>query len=122
MHFRGIGHAPPAQGARPGTVQGWPVVAGAFLVLMVGFGAIYSYAAFAEEIADAFGASRASVASVYALSGGSCFFVSALSGRLADRIGARVPAAIGMLLVGLGLMVAATAPAAWSRSMPATGC
>ncbi|SFK24748.1 MFS transporter [Falsiroseomonas stagni] len=88
---------------------GWLVVVGAFLVLMVGFGAIYSYAAFAEQIADSFGAPRGSVALVYALSGSTCFFVSALSGRLADRIGPRVPAMVGMGLVGLGLMVAATA-------------
>jgi OFA family oxalate/formate antiporter-like MFS transporter len=108
VHFRGIGHAPPAQGARPGTVQGWPVVAGAFLVLMVGFGAIYSYAAFADEIADEFAVPRGAVAPIYALSGGTCFFVSALSGRLADRIGARATVAIGTLFVGLGLMVAAT--------------
>ncbi|WP_372623940.1 MFS transporter [Falsiroseomonas sp.] len=89
--------------------RGWLVVAGAFLVLMVGYGAIYSYAAFADEIGETFGAERASVSVVYALSGGTCFFVSALSGPLADRIGARVLAAMGMLLVGLGLMVAASA-------------
>jgi OFA family oxalate/formate antiporter-like MFS transporter len=96
---------PPPSGIFPG----WLVVAGAFIVTMVGYGAIYSYAAFAEEIAVAFGAQRGAVALVYALSGGSCFFVSALTGPLADRIGARVLAAAGMLLVGLGLMVAATA-------------
>jgi MFS family permease len=89
--------------------QGWRAVAGAFLVLMVGFGAIYSYAAFAEEIGAAFGAGRASVSVVFALSGGACFFVSALSGPLADRLGARVPAAAGMLLVAFGFLVAATA-------------
>lgn len=88
---------------------GWSVVAGAFLVTMVGYGAIYSYAAFAEEIGTAFGAERASVAVVYALSGGSCFFVSALTGPLADRIGARILAGTGMLLVGLGFLVAAVA-------------
>lgn len=89
--------------------DGWRVVAGAFLVVMAGFGAIYSYAAFAEEIAGAFGASAVSVAFVYALSGGTCFLVSALSGPLADRLGPRVPALAGMMLVGLGLVVAATA-------------
>jgi MFS family permease len=93
----------------PDAFAGWQVVAGAFTVLMVGFGAIYSYAAFAEEIGASFGSSRGSVAPVYALSGGACFFVSALTGPLADRIGARVLAATGMLLVGLGLVLAATA-------------
>jgi OFA family oxalate/formate antiporter-like MFS transporter len=99
----------PAPVPRGAAATGWPVVAGAFLVLMVGYGAIYSYAAFAEEIAAEFGVARASVAVIYALSGGACFFVSALSGPLADRIGARAMAAMGMLAVGLGLMVAATA-------------
>ncbi|WP_241667024.1 MFS transporter [Muricoccus nepalensis] len=76
---------------------------------MVGFGAIYSYAAFADEIATAFGSSRASVSIVYALSGGSCFFVSALTGELADRIDARLVAVTGMLVIGLGFLVAAAA-------------
>lgn len=98
-----------AQGAHAALFRGWLVVGGAFLVLMVGYGAIYSYAAFAEEIGATFGAERASVAIVYALSGGSCFFVSALTGPLADRVGARVLAAAGMVLVGIGLMVAAAA-------------
>ncbi|MCU0944559.1 MAG: MFS transporter [Rubritepida sp.] len=89
--------------------RGWRVVAGAFLVTMVGYGAIYSYAAFAEEIAAAFGASRASVTMVYALSGSACFFVGALTGPLADRIGARALAAIGMLLVAAGFLLAAAA-------------
>jgi MFS transporter, OFA family, oxalate/formate antiporter len=89
--------------------RAWHVVAGAFLVTMVGFGAIYSYAAFAEQIAADFGASRAAVTLVYALSGGACFTVGVLTGPLADRIGARVLACFGMVLVGLGFLVAASA-------------
>jgi MFS family permease len=102
MQAAGAIHTAPAE-------RGWVVVAGAFLVLMVGYGAIYSYAAFAEEIGAAFGAERASVAVVFALSGGSCFMISALTGPLADRIGARLLAGTGMLLVGLGFLVAAAA-------------
>lgn len=96
---------------RPGCapLRGWLVVAGAFLIGMVGHGAMYSYAAFAGEIAAALGAERASLAVVFALSGASCFFVSALSGPLADRVGARVLAAAGMALVGFGLIVASAA-------------
>lgn len=95
----------PVTGAQPG----WRAVAGAFVVLTVGFGAIYSYAAFAEPIAAEFGLDRAAVTVVYALAGGTCYLVSAVTGRVADRIGPRVPAVLGMLLVGLGLVVAATA-------------
>jgi MFS family permease len=93
----------------PPLFRGWAVVAGAFLVTMVGYGAVYSYAAFAEEIAATFGSSRASVSIIYALSGGSCFFVSALTGPLADHMGARVLAVMGMLLVALGFLIAAAA-------------
>jgi MFS family permease len=98
-----------APAAAHGGLAGWLVVAGAFIVNLVGYGAIYSYAAFADEIAASFGTARGSVALVYALSGGACFFVSAISGRLADRLGARLPAVIGMTLVGLGLLLAAAA-------------
>jgi MFS transporter, OFA family, oxalate/formate antiporter len=89
--------------------RGWLVVTGAFLVLMVGFGAAYSYAAFADEIAAAFGTSRASVSVVFALCGGTCFFASAVSGPLADRVGPRSLAAAGMVAVGLGLALAGAA-------------
>jgi MFS family permease len=76
---------------------------------MVGFGAIYSYAAFADQITADFAADRGSTAFVYALAAGGCFFVSALSGRLADRVGARPLAAAGMVLVATGFLVAASA-------------
>lgn len=101
--------AAPAPEASRRVSPGWLIVAGAFLVQLVGYGAIYSYSAFAEAIAESFGAARAEVAPVYALSGASCFFVSALSGPLADRIGARIVALAGMLLLGLGLVIAAGA-------------
>jgi OFA family oxalate/formate antiporter-like MFS transporter len=104
------GRAPPARTAMAAPRdRAWGVVFGAFLVTMVGYGAIYSYAAFADDIAGTFGASRGAVSFVYALSGGSCFLVSALTGALADWIGARVLAALGMLLVGIGFLMAAAA-------------
>lgn len=89
--------------------RGWRVVAGAFLVLMVGYGAIYSFSAFAEQIAADFGATRSSVTIIFALNGGMALLVSAVSGPLADRIGARLTASIGMALVGLGLLLASNA-------------
>lgn len=89
--------------------RGWLVVAGAFLVTMVGYGAIYSYAAFADELVAEFGASRARVSLIFALSGGTALLVSAVGGPLADRIGARPTACLGMTIVGLGLLVASSA-------------
>nr|WP_302474290.1 MFS transporter [Roseococcus sp. MDT2-1-1] len=76
---------------------------------MAGFGAIYSYAVFADALAAEFAVSPASLSVIYSLSGGSCFLVSAVSGPIADRIGSRVPAGFGMALVAAGLFLAATA-------------
>jgi MFS family permease len=95
--------------ARLHPFRGWLVVAGAFLVVMVGYGAIYSYAAFADEIAAEFGASRSRVSLIFALSGGTALLVSAVGGPLADRIGARPTACLGMVIVGLGLLTASSA-------------
>jgi len=108
--------APPqtrARSSRSATHQelalGWHVVAGAFLLNMVGFGAIYSYAAFADDLAGTFGVSRASSAWVFALSSACCFIVSGSSGPLADRIGPRPLAMMGMIVVALGLGLASAA-------------
>ncbi len=104
--------APRSAGRRsapPLFFRGWFVVAGAFIVMMVGFGAAYSFAAFAEALEAEFGASRAKVSIVFGLCGFTTFTVSAVSGPLADHIGPRPLAAAGMLLVGLGLITAATA-------------
>lgn len=90
-------------------VLGWRLLAGAFLLNMVGFGAIYSYAAFADDLAAAFGGSRASTALVFALSSACCFAVSGYSGPLADRFGPRPLAIMGMAMVALGLATAAAA-------------
>lgn len=105
----------PAPHARGGTppppllFRGWLVVAGAFLVLMVGYGAAYSFAAFAEELARSFGSSRASVSLIYAICGFTAFTASAVTGPLSDTVGPRPLAAGGMVLVSLGLLTSATA-------------
>ncbi len=94
---------------RDALFPGWRVVAGAFTVCMVGFGAIYSCAAFAEEIAATFGASRISASLILALSGACCFVVSGLTGPLSDRVGPRALAVAGMATVALGLVSGAAA-------------
>jgi MFS family permease len=88
---------------------GWRVLVSAFLLNMVGFGAMYSYAAFADDLVATFGGSRATSSLVFALSGACCFAVSAFSGPLADRVGARPLAIAGMAVVALGLASASAA-------------
>ena len=89
--------------------RGWLVVFGAFLVLLVGFGAINSSSAFAAEIATSLGLHRANAGLVLAISSSATFFVSAISGPLSDRVGPRPLAVFGTLLIALGLAVASAA-------------
>jgi hypothetical protein len=59
--------------------RGWLVVFGAFLVLLVGFGAIYSSSAFAAEIAASLGLQRANAGLVLAISSSATFAFSCSS-------------------------------------------
>ena len=88
---------------------GWLVVAGAFAVTCVGLGCVYSFAAFVEPLAQAFGGSRGSVSLVFSLAGFLYFSIGSISGPLADRVGSRRLAVAGMLMVGLGVALAGLA-------------
>lgn len=89
--------------------HGWIVVAAAFVITFVGFGSAYTFSAFVQSLQHEFGASRGSVSLVFSLSGFIYFSFGTVSGRLADRWGARRLAVSGMALVGLGFMLASVA-------------
>jgi MFS family permease len=86
-----------------GIFYGWLVVAAGFAVTFVGFGCVYAFTAFVEPLQREFGASRGSVSVVFSLAAFLYFGLGSVSGPLADRVGSRRLALIGMLLVGLGL-------------------
>ena len=82
---------------------GWIVVAGAFLVLFVAYGAQYSFGVFFDALLREFGWSRASLSgafSVYAFA--YCVF-GFPAGRLTDLWGPRVVIAAGGLFLGVAL-------------------
>jgi MFS family permease len=81
---------------------GWVVVAAAFTLMFVGFGAAYSFAAFFRAFQAEFGASRAHVALVFSLAAFTWFIVGAPGGMLADRFGPR-----RVTLCGVACLVAA---------------
>lgn len=93
----------------PRVFHGWLVVAAAFTVTFVGFGSAYAFSAFVESLQRDFAASRGSVSLVFSLAGFLYFGLGILSGPLADRWGSRPLAVLGMILTGLGLVLASAA-------------
>jgi MFS transporter, OFA family, oxalate/formate antiporter len=82
---------------------GWVVVAGAFLILFVAYGAQYSFGVFFGALLEEFGWSRASLSGAFSLYAfGYCVF-GFPAGRLTDFWGPRVVIAAGGLFLGAAL-------------------
>ncbi|HYM32068.1 MAG TPA: MFS transporter [Candidatus Cybelea sp.] len=88
---------------------GWIVVGAAFVLMLLSYGTAYSFAAFFASLQKEFNASRGDISLVFSLSGFLYFSLGAVSGRIADRIGPRIVCIFGMLLIGVGLLLAARA-------------
>jgi MFS family permease len=88
---------------------GWVVVACAFTLMFVGFGAAYSFAAFFRAFEAEFGASRAHVSLVFSLCAFLYFLLGAPGGMLADRFGTRNVALAGVAFLAAGLAAASGA-------------
>lgn len=98
---------------RPRVFYGWYLVASTFVVLFLGFGAAYSFAAFFPELRDEFDATRGDISLVFSISGFLYFGLGALTGPLADRVGPRRVVLAGVLLIAAGLLLASRATALW---------
>jgi MFS family permease len=89
--------------------HGWVVVAAAFTLMFVGFGAAYSFAAFFAAFQSEFGASRAHVALVFSVAAFAWFTFGAPAGVLADRFGPRRVAVCGIACLVAALWLASLA-------------
>jgi MFS family permease len=100
--------------ARPSTLfYGWAVVAGAFVVMFLGFGAAYTFGAFFHSLREEFGATRSEIALVFALTSSIYFGLGVVSGRIADRVGPRRVIVAGGILLGVGLLLASFTRQLW---------
>jgi len=87
----------------------WVVVAAAFTLMFVGFGAAYSFAAFFTAFEAEFGASRGDIALVFSVAAFLWFLSGAPAGVLADRYGVRRVALAGVACLAAALWVASRA-------------
>jgi OFA family oxalate/formate antiporter-like MFS transporter len=88
---------------------GWIVVAAAFTLMFVGFGAAYSFAAFFAAFQEEFSAPRANVALVFSVAAFLWFTLGAPAGMLADRIGPRRVCLVGVVCLVVAPLLASTA-------------
>ncbi len=97
----------------PRVFAGWWVVAGAFLCMLTGYAVAYSFAAFFVALESEFGAHRGETALVFSISAFLYFLLGLPAGLIADRIGPRPVVTGGLLLIAVGLVVAARATSLW---------
>lgn len=90
--------------------RGWYVVFGAFMIMFLSFGCAYSFPAFFDSLQNEFNASRGDVSLVFSIAGGIFFGIGALSGTMADRMDPRKIIAAGIVMTGVGVIVAGMMP------------
>ena len=93
--------------------RGRRVLIGAFGVMFVVFGIINSFSPFFASLQEAFVAQRGAISFIYSIAVPLYFLLGLVSGPLADRLGPRRVALIGVLIGGAGLFFAARATALW---------
>jgi len=108
-----LSEATATRAVRASSRRGWAVVAGAFAVMFVTFGAAYSFSAFFASLQQAFAASRGDIAFSFSIAVPLYYLIGAISGPLADRFGSRATCLFGVAVAGAGLIFAATATALW---------
>ncbi len=92
---------------------GWAIVAAAFSVLFIAYGAQYSFGIFFTALLDEFGWSRSSLAGAFSLYAfGYCVF-GFPAGRLTDRWGPRVVITVGAVFLTAALMGMALVTQLW---------
>jgi len=87
--------------------RAWLIVLSAFFVCFVGFGVTYSFGVFLKPLSIAFGASHASMSTIFSTLTVLSFFLAPITGDLADRFGPRYVVAAGAIFMGAGLLLAA---------------
>jgi len=95
------------------SLRAWLTVVATFVSSAVTLGIAYSFGAFFTDMAAEFGSSRASTAVIFAITTFAFFWLSLITGRLADRVGPRPVLALGALFLLVGLLATSRAQSLW---------
>lgn len=98
---------PQAPATPPGvdSPRGWLVVAATFVASAVTLGTVYSFGSFFESMAEDFDSGKGETAVVFGITTFAFFWLSLITGRLADRFGPRPVMLLGAVSLFAGLMV-----------------
>jgi len=83
--------------------RGWLVVVATFFSSFVTLGIAYSFGAFFTDMAEEFGSNRAATSVIFGITTFAFFWLSLITGRLADRWGPRPVLLVGALSLFVGL-------------------
>ena len=87
--------------------RAWIIVVAAFFGSFIVFGVTYSFGVFLKPVGASFGASHATMTTIFSTLSVLSFFLAPLTGELADRYGPRYVVGVGAILMGAGLLLAA---------------
>ena len=97
----------------PRVFYGWIVVGASALIVCIGMGILFSLGVFLKPLEESLGWSRSAISSVALLNWIAMGIGSFLWGALSDRIGTRIVAVAGGVLLGLGMVLSSQVTAIW---------
>ncbi len=98
---------------QPRFFYGYFIVLGAFSILFIAGGSLYSFGVFFKPMLSEFGWTRAATSGPYSLNMIIMGICGILIGRLCDRFGPRIVLSICGLLIGLGYLLMSRVEAIW---------
>ncbi len=96
-----------------GIFYGWILVGGVFTLLFLSFGVVYTFGAFFQAFQQEFQATRGDVSLIFAICGFIYFSLGAITGPLAEKFGVRWIVVAGVIIMGVGLLLASRATTLW---------
>lgn len=100
-------------GAKPGIFYGYVIVVASFLIMVIMWGASYSFGVFFSRLLEEFGWTRAMTSGAFSLSLVVLSFSGLVSGRLTDRFGPRIVVTLCGLFLGAGYFLMSQVNAIW---------